>query len=72
MRVWGGNGRFDHETVGTAKLFHVEQFEIGRNDKGFRCFLTAKKRWRRSLFTVLRTVITVDFHRDGGRPLQVT
>ena len=39
----GGNGRFDHETVGTAKLFHVEQFEIGRNDEGFRCFLTAKK-----------------------------
>jgi len=34
MRVWGGNGRFDHETVGTAKLFHVEQFEIGRNDEG--------------------------------------
>jgi len=23
---------------GNGQLFHVEQFEIGRNDTGFRCF----------------------------------
>ena len=26
-----------------GQLFHVEQFEIGRNDAGFRCFLTVRR-----------------------------
>jgi len=34
--------RFWRTEPWNGKLFHVEQLEIGKNDAGFRCFLTAK------------------------------
>ena len=33
-----GNGWFSPRNGGNGKLFHVEQFEIGRNDEGFLYF----------------------------------
>ena len=41
-RVLGWKVRFGGEKPWNGKLFHVEQFEIGRNDAGFRRFWTVK------------------------------
>ena len=54
---WGGKLLFCGAEPWNGKLFHVEQFEIGRNDVGFRCFWTVKKRYGTVGFTVLRTVV---------------
>ena len=55
-----------------GQLLHVEQFEIGRNGAGFRCFLTVKSMVLTAVFTVARTVTYGCFHRgrwDGGESL---
>jgi hypothetical protein len=48
---WGKKCCFNGEGPWNGKLFHVEQFEKGRNDAGFTVFLT-----------VSRTVATVHFY----------
>ena len=45
MREWflgGGKCGFGGRGPWDGKLFHVEQFEIGRNDGGFERFLTVR------------------------------
>jgi len=67
MRVWGGNLRFWRTVVGHGQLFHVEQFEIARNDAGFRRFLTVRRTVRDGGFYG-RTDgdLRWDFYRHGA------
>jgi len=55
----GGKVLFWRGTVVNGSLFHVEQFEIGRKDEGFGCFLTVRSTVGRVNFTVAALLITV-------------
>ena len=57
--VLGGKVLFWRGTVVNGSLFHVEQFEIGRKDEGFGCFLTVRSTVGRVNFTVAALLITV-------------
>ena len=44
--------RFWPAVAGNGQLFHVEQFEIGSNDAGFRSFFAVKNTVGGCIFTV--------------------
>jgi len=56
-----GRGGFGGVGPWNGPLFHVEQFEKGRNYEGFCCFLTVRRTVRSVIFTVERVDLTVEF-----------